>query len=133
MLSLGAASLDQKALTIKSLNTLGLMADGKATKIIFPFEITKLMEGASEFMGASRTVPDRPLTTIAELERSIGPAEKVLGHIPSPEEIQAQLREFDKEIEQESKDSLNLAQSMMGDDLELDTKMLGNLPDEKDL
>ena len=84
-------------------------------------------------MGASRTVPDRPLTTIAELERSIGPAEKVLGHIPSPEEIQAQLREFDKEIEQESKDSLNLAQSMMGDDLELDTKMLGNLPDEKDL
>ena len=43
VLSLGAASLDQKALTIKSLNTLGLMADGKATKIIFPFEITKLM------------------------------------------------------------------------------------------
>ena len=133
VLALGAAALDQKALTIKSLNTLALMANGKATKIIFPFEITKLMEGAAEFMGASRTIPDRQLTGIDDLERSIGPADTVLGHIPSPEEIQAQLREIDKEIAQESKDSLGLAQTLMTPEPPLETKVMDSLPELKDL
>ena len=43
VLSIGAASLDQKALTIKSLNTLGLMADGKATKLFLPMETAGIL------------------------------------------------------------------------------------------
>ena len=120
VLSMGAAALDQKALTIKSLNTLALMANGKSTKIIFPFELSRLMEGASEFIGAGRSIPDRPLTAIDDLERHVGIADKVLGHIPSPEEIQAQLKEIDAEITQEIDDSLTLAQRVMKNDPELD-------------
>jgi regulator of protease activity HflC (stomatin/prohibitin superfamily) len=116
VLAVGASALDQKALTIKSLNTLATMAYGKATKIIFPFEITKLVEGAAEFMGASRKVPDRPVSELSELERMVGPAETVLGQIPSPEEIEAQLLLIDDEIAAETKESLGLTRSIMRQD-----------------
>jgi hypothetical protein len=122
ILALGASTLDQKALTVKSLNTLGVMADGQATKIIFPFEITKLMEGASEFMGASRSVPDRPVTAIADLEREVGPVDTVLGEIPSPETIAEQLEEVNMDIARESQESLDLAQTLMTSEPDVNPK-----------
>jgi hypothetical protein len=118
ILALGASALDQKALTVKSLNTLGEMADGKATKIIFPFEITKLVEGAAEFMGASRMVPDRPISGLDELERQVGSVDTVLGEIPSPETIAQQLDDINREIAEETAESLGMAQSVMTDDVD---------------
>ncbi|OGS51626.1 MAG: membrane protease subunit, stomatin/prohibitin, partial [Euryarchaeota archaeon RBG_13_61_15] len=44
ILSVGAMPLDSKALTVLSLETMKAIGDGKATKIIFPFELTKLIE-----------------------------------------------------------------------------------------
>jgi hypothetical protein len=120
VMAIGAASLDQKALTIKSLNTLGVMADGKATKIIFPFEITKLMEGAAEFLGASRGVPDRPVSSMAELVQAIAPADEVLGEIPSPEKIAAELETIEKEIAAEAKESMAMAQKGLPSEHELE-------------
>ena len=111
VLAIGSATLDQKALTVKSLNTLAHMANGQATKIIFPFEISKLMEGAAEFMGASRAVPDRPISSVAELVQAIGPADQVLGEIPSPEKIAAELESIEKEIEKEAAESMKMAQA----------------------
>jgi regulator of protease activity HflC (stomatin/prohibitin superfamily) len=113
ILAVGAATLDQKALTIKSLNTLATMANGKATKIIFPFEISKLIEGAADYVGASRTVPDRPISDVAELERIVGPTHNILGEIPSPENIRAEMETIGKEIADENKESMALAGRVM--------------------
>ncbi len=120
ILAVGSATLDQKALTVKSLNTLATMAYGKATKIIFPFEISKLIEGAAEYMGASRTVPDRPVSDVAELERTIGPVHDILGEIPSPENIAAQLTSIEQELEKESLESVSTTERMIADDPSLD-------------
>jgi hypothetical protein len=120
ILAVGSATLDQKALTVKSLNTLATMAYGKATKIIFPFEISKLIEGAAEYMGASRTVPDRPVSDVAELERVVGPVHDILGEIPSPENIAAQLDSIEKELEQESQMPISTTERMIADDPSLD-------------
>src|SRR5580700_7888150 len=45
ILSLGAGTLDAKALTVLSLDTVTGLGQGQATKILFPFEFSRLMEG----------------------------------------------------------------------------------------
>src|SRR5512137_90214 len=41
ILSVGASPLDSKALTVLSLDTVKALGNGQATKIVFPFELTK--------------------------------------------------------------------------------------------
>jgi regulator of protease activity HflC (stomatin/prohibitin superfamily) len=113
ILTMGAALLDDKALTIKSLETLSIMANGKATKIIFPFELSKLMEGASQFIGAGRETPKRTVMDYEELERRLGKADEVLGPIPSAGEMRAEIKEEIKVIEKQVEDVSNI-QSHMG-------------------
>ena len=91
ILSVGATTLDQKALSVLSLNALQKMSDGKATKIIFPFEISRLMEGVSEYIGAGRKIPDRPVQDIGDLDRASVMVDKILGEVPRPEEVTAAL------------------------------------------
>jgi len=98
IISLGATPLDQKALTYLSLNTLRAMSNGRATKIIFPFEMSRLLEGASEYIGAGRTVPEHALSDAATLERMIGSAEDVLGKIPTAADMQRQIESIEKDI-----------------------------------
>jgi regulator of protease activity HflC (stomatin/prohibitin superfamily) len=93
ILSLGAAPLDQKALTVLSMDTVKKMADGQATKIVFPFEVTKLIEGVSQYVGKAREVGERPIMSYEELEKIVGKAEDVLGEVPTPEEIAEQMKE----------------------------------------
>jgi regulator of protease activity HflC (stomatin/prohibitin superfamily) len=109
ILSLGAAPMDQKALTVLSLETLKTVGDGKSTKIIFPFEISKLLEGATEYIGGSRKVPERPAPSLSDLEKYIGKTDDILGIIPKPSEIKNELKEIDKEIAQETKISEEIA------------------------
>jgi len=94
ILSVGASPLDSKALTVLSLETMKALGNGQATKIIFPFELTKLVEGASEYLGIGRTTPQRELAQTADVERIVGKAEEVLGPIPSPQELREELREM---------------------------------------
>jgi|Deesub1362A_J573_1020465.scaffolds.fasta_scaffold04528_2 regulator of protease activity HflC (stomatin/prohibitin superfamily) len=93
ILSLGSATLDPKALTVLSFDTLKTMANGKATKIIFPFEVTKLVEGASEYLGSARTVREHTPASIEELQRVIGTPDDVLGPIPKYQEIERDIKE----------------------------------------
>src|SRR5579863_4510997 len=79
ILALGAGTLDAKALTVLSLDTVSDIGNGQATKILFPFEFSRLMEGASEYLGTSRAVPDRSLNTLADLEAQIGKIDDILG------------------------------------------------------
>ena len=115
IISLGATPLDQKSLTYLSLNTLKAMAHGKATKIIFPFEISKLMESASEYIGAGRTIPEHKLSDASTLEKLIGKAEDVLGNIPSQEELQKQIDDIDDEMEDIETENQNLEKIRKGE------------------
>jgi regulator of protease activity HflC (stomatin/prohibitin superfamily) len=89
ILSLGAAPLDAKALTVLSLDTLKSVGNGQATKIIFPFEITKLIEGAAQYLGTGAKVPERTAMDYKDVQSMVGNADKVLGPIPTIEEIHA--------------------------------------------
>ncbi len=102
ILALGAGTLDAKALTVLSLDTLASVGNGQSTKILFPFELSRLMEGASEYLGTSRTVPDRTLSTMDELEQRIGKMDDVLGPIPKQEELTTEIRTIEEEIKAES-------------------------------
>ena len=102
ILAMGAAPLDAKALTVISLDTMGEMAQGASTKILFPFEMTKLMEGAAEYLGVGRTVPERQISNIDELEKRLGSIDDVLGPIPKQAELTSEIRSIEDEIKAES-------------------------------
>ncbi len=108
ILSLGAGVLDAKALTVLSLDTVSKVGDGQATKILFPFEFSRLMEGASEYMGTSRQVPDRSLNTLVDLEKQIGSMDDILGPIPRQEELLTEIKSIEDEIKAESDESTSL-------------------------
>ncbi|MCI4365521.1 MAG: SPFH/Band 7/PHB domain protein [Thermoplasmata archaeon] len=105
ILSLGASTLDAKALTVLSLDTVAKVADGQATKILFPFEFSRLVEGASEFLGSGRQVPDRQLNALADLEKQIGSMDDILGPIPKQEELVTEIKSIEDEIRAESEAS----------------------------
>jgi regulator of protease activity HflC (stomatin/prohibitin superfamily) len=108
ILSLGAGVLDAKALTVLSLDTVAKVGDGQSTKILFPFEFSRLVEGASEYMGTSRQVPDRSLNTIDDLEKRIGTMDNILGPIPRQEELLTEIKSIEDEIKAESAESTSI-------------------------
>jgi regulator of protease activity HflC (stomatin/prohibitin superfamily) len=112
ILSMGALPLDHKALTVLSLETLGKMAEGKATKIIFPFEISRLVEGAADYLGISRKTPEHTAMSSQELERLLGTADDILGNIPSQTELKEQLESIGKEMEAEARTTEDLAKRL---------------------
>jgi len=108
--AVGAAPLDSKALTVLSLETVKAIGNGQATKIIFPFELTRLIEGASEYLGVSRLTPSRDVTKAEEVERAVGKADTVLGPIPSPEELKKELKSVEEIMEQERLEAESIAE-----------------------
>ena len=114
ILALGAGTLDAKALTVLSLDTVAQMGNGAATKILFPFEFSRLMEGASEYLGTSRQVPDRALNTLSDLEARIGTMDDILGPIPKQEELLTEIKSIEDEIKAESEESTSMVSSYAG-------------------
>jgi regulator of protease activity HflC (stomatin/prohibitin superfamily) len=108
ILALGAGTLDAKALTVLSLDTVTNAANGQATKILFPFEFSRLMEGASEYLGTSRQVPDRGLNSLEDLEAKIGTMDDILGPIPKQEELLTEIKSIEDEIKAESDESTSM-------------------------
>ncbi|MDR0981234.1 MAG: SPFH/Band 7/PHB domain protein [Methanocalculaceae archaeon] len=80
IVALGSRPLDKRAITVLSLNALQKMADGQATKIIFPFEVSSLIKQGAKFLGAEDLV-DTDDTPQIDLDESI------LGDLPDPAEI----------------------------------------------
>ena len=105
ILALGAATLDAKSLTVLSLDTVARVGDGQSTKILFPFEFSRLVEGAAEYLGTSRTVPDRSLNTMSDLEKAVGTIDDVLGPIPKQQELLSEIKSIEDEIKAESDES----------------------------
>ena len=81
IVALGSQPLDKRAITVLSLNTLEKMANGQATKIIYPFEVSSLIKQSAKFLGAEDIFDkdDKP--------RKIDLDEKILGSLPDPDEI----------------------------------------------
>jgi regulator of protease activity HflC (stomatin/prohibitin superfamily) len=111
LISLGAVPLDKKALTVLSLDTLSKMANGQATKIIFPFEISKLIEQSAKYLGASEeNVPEVGAST--DIERIVGKPEDVLGKIPNPDELRAQVEDIESQLKRDLEDTAKTAKDI---------------------
>ncbi|QYZ78813.1 SPFH/Band 7/PHB domain protein [Methanofollis formosanus] len=95
ILSLGSRPLDKKAITVLSLDALKQMAEGQATKIIFPFEVSSLVKQSAKFLGATEEMPEEEG---AEAAQALD--ESILGGIPSPEEVDILLRQLEEKIEE---------------------------------
>ncbi|TAJ44901.1 SPFH domain-containing protein [Methanofollis fontis] len=93
ILSLGSQPLDKKAITVLSLDALRAMADGQATKIIFPFEITSLVKQSARFLGMTEEMAEEEAPATAGLD------EGILGEIPKPEEVERLLKQLEQEVE----------------------------------
>jgi len=104
ILSVGASSLDSKALTVLSLDAFKALGMTPSTKFILPFELTKLVEGVSEYLGAGRTVPEREISNIEDVEKVVGKAEDILGPIPKPEDLRRDLSTLEEEMKKEAKE-----------------------------
>jgi len=110
ILSVGASPLDSKALTVLSLETLKALGNGQATKIIFPFELTKLVEGASQYLGIGRQTPQREVIDVKDIERAVGKADEILGPIPTPEELHQELKALEATAADERKEAEEVEQ-----------------------
>ncbi len=112
VLSLGAAPLDEKALTFLSLEAVKALGEGQATKIVLPFEITNLVEGIAKYVGHSREIPGRTPTTMKELESMVGKIDEVLGPIPDAAAIQSQIAIIEKEMVEETEETQEMAEKV---------------------
>ncbi len=93
ILSVGASTLDTKALTVLSLDAVKSLGEGQATKIVLPFELTRLVEGISDYVGGIRAVPEREISKPEDIERMVGKADIILGPIPTQEELRRDMKE----------------------------------------
>jgi regulator of protease activity HflC (stomatin/prohibitin superfamily) len=99
ILSVGAAPLDKRAITVLSLDALKAMANGQSTKIIFPFEISQLIRQGARFLGATEEtaeeVAGRPVMD-----------DSILGDIPRQEAVDAILKEIQDAVPHVSEEEL---------------------------
>lgn len=109
VLSVGASTLDSKALTVLSLDTLQNLGEGQATKFFLPMELTRVVEGISEYLGRGRETPERELSSIEEIEKVVGKADEILGPIPSPSELRKEMEELEHLMEKEKRETERIA------------------------
>lgn len=94
IVSVGARSMDRRAITIMSLDALKTMSNGQATKIIFPFEISALIRQGAKFLGGLDDLPEKD-------EVVSGLDESLLGDVPTPEkvnELLSRIAEVEKNV-----------------------------------
>ncbi|MDN5357859.1 MAG: hypothetical protein PWR17_1028 [Candidatus Methanomethylophilaceae archaeon] len=108
ILSVGAATMDSKALSVLSMDTMVKVGQGESSKFFFPMEVTRLMEGVSEYIGSAAKSPDRNVADIEDIERTFGNTDDILGNIPRPEDIQAEAERIDAMMDKELKESTGM-------------------------
>ncbi|MBQ7404836.1 MAG: SPFH/Band 7/PHB domain protein [Candidatus Methanomethylophilaceae archaeon] len=104
ILSVGAASMDSKAMSVLSMQTLQEVGKGESSKFFFPMELTRLVEGVSDYIGSANKVPDRQVSDIEDVKNSIGDPDDILGPIPKPEELKSEKDKFKDETLTETED-----------------------------
>ncbi len=121
ILALGGATLDQKSLTVLSLDALKSLGQGQATKIVLPFEVTSLMNNISQYVRGGAAEPPRESSSasVTDLENVIGDAEKILGRIPSPDELSKELSSIEEETARETAKIAEMANAVHDEKLDL--------------
>ena len=104
ILSVGAASMDSKAMSVLSMQTLQEVGKGESSKFFFPMDLTRLVEGVSDYIGSANKVPDRQVSDIEDVKNSIGDPDDILGPIPKPEELKSEKDKFKDETLTETED-----------------------------
>jgi regulator of protease activity HflC (stomatin/prohibitin superfamily) len=112
ILAMGAAPMDHKALTVLSLDTLAKVGDGKSTKLIFPFEFSRLLEGAAEYIGYSKKEPSRDMGSMEDLEKTVGKIDDILGPIPKVGEIRKEMKAMEEDLEEDVKEIEEIAEGV---------------------
>ena len=110
ILAVGAVPLDKKALTVLTMDMMKTVANGQATKIIFPMEISRMIDQAAKYLGASDKVPE--VGTATDTEKIVGKPDEVLGKIPRPEDLMNELESIEKEMARETEESLKIAEKI---------------------
>ncbi len=108
ILSVGAATMDSKALSVLSMDTLKKVGEGESSKIFFPMELTRLVDGISDYVGSAAKVPDRAVSSAKDIQKTFGDTDEILGPIPKPEEIQAEAERLDAMMNEELEESTGL-------------------------
>jgi len=112
IMSVGAAALDAKALSVLQMETMKSIGKGASSKIYFPMEVTRLMEGIAEYVGSAKNVPDRNVTSLKDMEKVFGDIDDILGPIPKEQEIKDRLAKADKIALTEVQETEDLAKEI---------------------
>ncbi len=104
IMSVGAASMDSKAMSVLSMQTLQEVGKGESSKIFFPMEVTKLVEGISDYIGTAKNIPDREVSDVDGIRNAVGDPDDILGPIPTREEIEAETAKLDEMVREEMGD-----------------------------
>ena len=104
ILALGSRSLDKRAITVLSFDALKTMANGQATKIIFPFEISSLIKQGAKYLGATESMDDKEVYDVP-LDESL------LGDIPTAERIMEVVKSIEDETRAIMKEDVSPDQS----------------------
>ena len=104
IMSVGAASMDSKAMSVLSMQTLQEVGKGESSKIFFPMEVTKLVEGISDYIGTAKNIPDREVSDVDGIRNAVGNPDDILGPIPTREEIEAETAKLDEMVREEMDD-----------------------------
>jgi regulator of protease activity HflC (stomatin/prohibitin superfamily) len=128
ILSLGSATLDHRSLAVLSMDTVKSLGDGQATKIVLPFELSRLVDAISLHMGAAPQSPAPTGASVQDLERIVGESRTVLGRIPDPDEISKDLQSIEQEMEAESRETEEIAHISEGAPKGKVPKTPGNAP-----
>jgi len=110
IMSIGAAAMDSKALSVLSMDTLKSVGAGQSSKIFFPMELTRLVNGISDYVGSAQKVPDREVAKPEDIKQAVGDPDVMLGPIPTPEDIRQETDEFKKTVQAEISESNEIAE-----------------------
>ena len=100
IMSVGAAAMDSKAMSVLSMQTLQKVGEGESSKIFFPMEVTKLIEGVSEYLGTAKNIPDREVSDMDSIRKAVGNPDDILGPIPTAEEMSKVSETVNKSVEE---------------------------------
>ena len=104
IMSVGASAMDSKALSVLSMQTIQKVGEGESSKIFFPMELTRLVDGISDYMGSASRIPDREVSDTESIAKAVGNPDEILGPIPSYEEIKEEKERFDRSLDEEMDD-----------------------------
>ena len=104
IMSVGASAMDSKALSVLSMQTIQKVGEGDSSKIFFPMELTRLVDGISDYMGSASRIPDREVSDTESIAKAVGNPDEILGPIPSYEEIKEEKERFDRSLDEEMDD-----------------------------